>query len=64
MVLSVSAVLLFGVASVFAVRSRATTAGAAAVVFLFGFYAAATGAAGPIDQLMTSLAHSLAQARG
>jgi hypothetical protein len=64
MVLSISAVLLFGIASVFAVRSRAASLGGAAVVFLFGFYAASTGAAGPIDQLMTSLAHSVAQMRG
>lgn len=64
MVLSISAVLLFGIASLFAVRSRAASVGAAAVVFLFGFYAASTGAAGPIDQLMTSAAHSLAQMRG
>jgi hypothetical protein len=62
-IVSTSAVLLFGVASLFAVRSRATSAGAAAVVFLFGFYAAATGAAGPINDLMGSLAHSVAQMR-
>jgi hypothetical protein len=33
------------------------------VVFLFGFYAAATGAAGPMNEVMASLAHSLAQMR-
>jgi hypothetical protein len=63
-ILSVSAVLLFGVATLFAVRSKSTSVGAAAVVFLFGFYAAATGAAGPINDLMTSTAHALAQMRG
>ncbi|MFJ2636003.1 hypothetical protein ACIO6U_29185 [Streptomyces sp. NPDC087422] len=63
MILSISAVLLFGVASLFAIRSRATNLGAAAVVFLFGFYAAATGMAGPINDLMTSAAHTLAQMR-
>jgi hypothetical protein len=64
MILSISAVLLFGIASFFAVRSRATSFGAALVVFLFGFYAAATGAAHPINQLMTSAAQSLAHMRG
>ncbi|MBY8877473.1 hypothetical protein [Actinacidiphila acidipaludis] len=64
MILSISAVLLFGVASFFAVRSRATSGGAALVVFLFGFYAAATGAAGPINEFMASAAHTLAQMRG
>ncbi|WP_327290758.1 hypothetical protein [Streptomyces sp. NBC_01198] len=63
MILSISAVLLFGVASLFAIRAKSTSFGAALVVFLFGFYAAATGAAGPIDQVMASLAHSLAQMR-
>jgi hypothetical protein len=64
MILSVSAVVLFGAATYFAVRSRATSAGAAVVVFLFGFYAAATGAAGPINDLMASTAHAIAQMRG
>jgi hypothetical protein len=63
MILSVSAVLLFGVASVFAIRAKSTSFGAALVVFLFGFYAAATGAAGPINDLMANLAHSIAQMR-
>jgi hypothetical protein len=62
-ILSVSAVLLFGLASLFAVRSNATSTGAATVLFLFGFYAAATGAAGPMNEVMASLAHSLAQMR-
>ncbi|WP_329176055.1 hypothetical protein [Streptomyces sp. NBC_01477] len=63
MILSVSAVLLFGAASAFAIRAKSTSFGAALVVFLFGFYAAATGAAGPIDQVMTSVAQSIAQLR-
>jgi hypothetical protein len=63
-ILSVSAVVLFGAATFFAVRSRSTSAGAAVVVFLFGFYAAATGAAGPINDLMASTAHAIAQMRG
>ena len=64
MILSVSAVLLFGVASFFAVRSKSTSFSGALVVFLFGFYAAATGAAHPINQFMASLAQALANMRG
>jgi hypothetical protein len=60
-ILSVSAVLLFGIASVFAVRSKATNVLAAAVVFLFGFYAATSGMAGPVNEFMTSTAHTIAR---
>jgi hypothetical protein len=63
-ILTMSAVLLFGAASFFAVRSRAASFGAAAVVFLFGFYAATTGAAGPINHFMAGAAQTLAQMRG
>jgi hypothetical protein len=62
-ILSISAVLLFGAASFFAIRARATSVGAAVVVFLFGFYVAATGAAKPINQAIASLAQSLVQMR-
>jgi hypothetical protein len=62
-ILSVSAVLLFGVASYFAIRSRATSFGGAIVVFLFGFYAAATGAAHPVNQVMASIAQAIADMR-
>jgi hypothetical protein len=34
------------------------------VVFLFGFYAATSGMAAPIDHFMTSAAHTIAQIRG
>ncbi|MFI1095130.1 hypothetical protein [Streptomyces sp. NPDC020917] len=64
MILSISGVLLFGVFTVLAVRSRATSFPAAAAVFLFGFYVAATGAAHPINQFMASVAQSIAQMRG
>jgi hypothetical protein len=62
-ILSVSAVLLFGVASYFAIRAKATSVGAALVVFLFGFYAAATGAAHPVNQVMASIAQAIADMR-
>lgn len=63
MIRSVSVVLLFGAASFYAIRSRSTSFGAALVVFLFGFYVAGTGAAGPIDEVMANLAHTLATMR-
>ena len=63
MILTVSGVLLFGVASFFAVRSRATSFGGTLVVFLFGFYTAATGAATPINQFMASVAQTIANLR-
>ncbi|WP_327291474.1 hypothetical protein [Streptomyces sp. NBC_01198] len=63
MILSVSALLLFGIASYVAVRSRATSFGGAVVVFLFGFYAASSGGAKPINQLMASVAQTIAQMR-
>jgi hypothetical protein len=63
-ILSVSAVLLFGVATAVAIRSKSTSFGAAAVVFLFGFYAAATGAAEPITQIVTATAHAIGGMRG
>ncbi|MEV6004077.1 hypothetical protein AB0M25_33680 [Streptomyces griseomycini] len=56
MTFDISAVLLFGVASVFAVKTRSTGAGAAVVLFLFGFFAAGTGAYEPIRDLVKSFA--------
>ncbi|MET9218685.1 hypothetical protein ABZX65_07865 [Streptomyces sp. NPDC003300] len=63
MILSVSAVLLFGTGTALALRYKATSFGAAVVVFLFGFYAAATGAAQPITQLVTAAAQAVGQMR-
>lgn len=63
MVLSISAVLLFGIAAYFAVRSKAANGAAAVVLFLFGFFTAGTGAYGPIHDAVTALATSLADIR-
>lgn len=63
MILSVSAVVLFGVGTFLAVRTKSASFPAAVVVFLFGFYAAATGTAKPINQFMASLAQTIAQMR-
>ncbi|MFF4567168.1 hypothetical protein [Streptomyces sp. NPDC001435] len=61
MTLTFSAVLLFGVASTVAIRTRATGAGAAVLLFLFGFFTAGTGAYGPIHDLVASFARFLSQ---
>ncbi len=63
MIVSLSAVLLFGTGTALAIRAKSTNIGAAIVVFLFGFYAAATGAAQPITQIVTATAHALGQMR-
>lgn len=55
----ISAVLLFGAASAFAVKSKSSGAGAATVLFLFGFFAAGTGAYEPIANLVQSSATAL-----
>ncbi|MFJ8730331.1 hypothetical protein [Streptomyces bauhiniae] len=59
MVLDISAVLLFGAASAFAVRTRSANGGAALVLFLFGFFAAGTGAYEPIHNLVQASADAL-----
>ncbi|GHE83989.1 hypothetical protein GCM10014715_44900 [Streptomyces spiralis] len=59
MILDISAVLLFGAASVFAVRTRSAGGGAALVLFLFGFFAAGTGAYEPIHNLVQASADAL-----
>ncbi|OIJ96507.1 hypothetical protein BIV25_18285 [Streptomyces sp. MUSC 14] len=61
MTLTISAVLLFGIASVFAIKTRSTGAGAAVLLFLFGFFTAGTGAYGPIHDLVASFARFLSQ---
>ncbi|MFJ7180991.1 hypothetical protein ACIQXA_32380 [Streptomyces massasporeus] len=59
MILNISAVLLFGAASVFAVKTRSAGGGAAVVLFLFGFFAAGTGAYEPIHNLVQASADAL-----
>ncbi|CAL9474029.1 hypothetical protein [Streptomyces sp. enrichment culture] len=57
MTFTVSAVLLFGLASAVAVKTKATGAGAAVLLFLFGFFVAGTGADEPIRALVHSFAN-------
>ncbi len=48
MIFDISAVLLFGAASALAVKTKSAGGGSAIVLFLFGFFAAGTGAYEPI----------------
>ncbi|MFI6345184.1 hypothetical protein [Streptomyces sp. NPDC050560] len=59
MILNVSAVLLFGAASALAVKTKSAGGGAAIVLFLFGFFAAGTGAYEPIHNLVQAGAEAL-----
>lgn len=59
MMLNLSAVLLFGAASFFAVKTKSAGGGAAIVLFLFGFFAAGTGAYEPIHNLVQASADAL-----
>jgi hypothetical protein len=61
MVLTISAVLLFGAASALAVKTRSASGGAAIVLFLFGFFTAGTGAYGPIHNLVQASADAITQ---
>ncbi|MQY14986.1 hypothetical protein SRB5_51630 [Streptomyces sp. RB5] len=63
MTFAVSAVLLFGVSSVIAVKTRSAGAGSAVVLFLFGFFTAGTGAYDPIRTLLATLAQTITQLR-
>ena len=56
MTFTVSAVLLFGLASVIAVKTKATGASAAVLLFLLGFFVAGTDADEPIRNLVHSFA--------
>ncbi|MCX4541294.1 MULTISPECIES: hypothetical protein [unclassified Streptomyces] len=56
MTFTISAVLLFGAGSFFVLKSKSAGAGAAMVLFLFGFFTAGTGAYEPITNLVKSAA--------
>jgi hypothetical protein len=58
-ILNISAVLLFGAASAFAVKTRSAGGGAALVLFLFGFFVAGTGAYEPIHNVVQACATAL-----
>jgi hypothetical protein len=56
MIFDISAVLLFGAASALAVKTKSAGVGTAIVLFLFGFFAAGTGAYEPIRDLVKAFA--------
>ncbi|MEV7417500.1 hypothetical protein [Streptomyces sp. NPDC089919] len=60
MTFTISAVLLFGGFSFIALKTKSAGAGAAIVLFLFGFFAAGTGAYEPITNVVKSTAEALA----
>ncbi|PNE41606.1 hypothetical protein [Streptomyces noursei] len=59
MALSISAVVLFGILTVFLLRNRAVSLGAATAIFLFGFFVASTGAQKTIYNLCQAIASTL-----
>lgn len=59
MVVTLSAVVLLGILTIAMIRSRSITVAGAAVVFLFGFFVAGTGASKPINALCQAIADAL-----
>ncbi|MFK0178200.1 hypothetical protein ACIQVR_19700 [Streptomyces xanthochromogenes] len=59
MAVTLSAVALFGVLTILIFRNREVGFLSALVVFLFGFFTAATGAAGPIRSMCEAIANAL-----
>ncbi|MGW8328065.1 hypothetical protein CG740_15485 [Streptomyces sp. CB01201] len=59
MAVTLSAVALFGLLTFVFLRDRAVGPMVAVVLFLFGFFTAATGAAGPIRSMCEAIATAL-----
>lgn len=59
MAFSISAVVLFGLLLALLVKFKAVGPGSAVVGVLFGYYLANSGAGPTIDELMSSLAHTV-----
>ncbi|MFE6071228.1 hypothetical protein [Streptomyces sp. NPDC056525] len=55
MAVTVSLVVLFGIALFFLLRFKQVSPGSAFTAVMFGFFLASTGAAGPINRLAESL---------
>lgn len=60
MILTFSAVLVFGAAAAFLLKTRSLGFGAGLVAFLFGFFTASTGASEPIRAVVEACATALA----
>ncbi|MGW1804337.1 hypothetical protein [Streptomyces sp. NPDC002078] len=58
MILTLSAVALFGVLALVLLRGRYVGPFSALVLFLFGFFTAGTGAAGPVRAVCAALAEA------
>ncbi|QLE73972.1 hypothetical protein FGW37_22450 [Streptomyces rectiverticillatus] len=56
---SISALVLFGLLLAMFIRSKSVGIGGATVAILFGYYLSRTGAAGSIDQVMSSIGHAI-----
>jgi hypothetical protein len=63
MFLNVSAIVLLALVACLLIRSKHVGCGAAIVLFLFGFFAAGTGAYGPIRSACQVVADALANLR-
>ncbi|QGV79346.1 hypothetical protein [Streptomyces ficellus] len=59
MAVTVSLVALFGLVLFFLLRSHSLTAGSAFTAAGFGFFLASTGAAEPINRLVTALVDAI-----
>lgn len=56
MAVTISAIALFGLITIILIRTQRLTTLIALPVFLFGFTAASTGLAGPVNDAMTAIA--------
>lgn len=63
MTLTFSAVAILAVAAFLVIRAKAGGCGPALVLFLFGFFAAGTGAYGPIHSLCAAFATAITHLR-
>ncbi|MFJ5922732.1 hypothetical protein ACIQF6_09005 [Kitasatospora sp. NPDC092948] len=63
MALTVSLVVLFGIALAFLLKAKSLSAGSAFVAVMFGFLLASTGAAGPVDNLIHALTEAIGKVR-
>ncbi|MFC5719608.1 hypothetical protein ACFP1Z_05370 [Streptomyces gamaensis] len=59
MAFSISALVFFGLLLAMLLRSKTVGFGAATVAALFGYYLSRTGAAAPIDQVMTAISNAI-----
>ncbi|MFD8596126.1 hypothetical protein ACFV1L_14085 [Kitasatospora sp. NPDC059646] len=63
MLLTVSLVVLFGIALAFLLKAKSLGYGSALVAVLFGFLLASTGAAGPVNNLIHALVDAIGKVR-